>query len=65
MVRRRLLIEGWRFIHHSYALVAQSHCLCMLKRGDLDLRFRDLPFYSEAWKPTPGIFAPEQEHALA
>jgi glycosyltransferase involved in cell wall biosynthesis len=65
MVRRRLLIEGWRFIHHSYALVAQSHCLCMLKRGDLDLRFRDLPFHSEMWKPTPGIFAPEQEHALS
>jgi glycosyltransferase involved in cell wall biosynthesis len=65
MVRRRLLIEGWRFIHHSYALVAQSHCLSMLKRGELDLRFRDLPFYSEAWKPTPGIFAPEQEHALS
>jgi glycosyltransferase involved in cell wall biosynthesis len=37
----------------------------MLKRGELDLRFRDLPFYSDAWKPTPGIFAPEQEHALA
>jgi glycosyltransferase involved in cell wall biosynthesis len=65
MVRRRLLIEGWRFIHHSYALVAQAHCLCILKRGDVDLRFRDLPFYSDAWKPTPGIFAPEQEHALS
>jgi len=65
MVRRRLLIEGWRFIHHSYALVAQSHCLCMLKRGDLDLRFRDLPFHYEVWKPTPGIFAPEQEQALS
>jgi glycosyltransferase involved in cell wall biosynthesis len=64
-VRRRLLIEGWRFIHHSYALVAQAHCLCILKRGDVDLRFRDLPFYSDAWKPTPGIFAPEQERALS
>ena len=65
MLRRRLLIEGWRFIHHSYALVAQSHCLCILKRGDIDLRFRDLPFYSDVWKATPGIFAPEEESALA
>jgi glycosyltransferase involved in cell wall biosynthesis len=65
MGRRRLLIEGWRFIHHSYALVAQAHCLCILKRGDVDLRFRDLPLYSEAWKPTPGIFAPEQERVLS
>ncbi|MDQ2964032.1 MAG: glycosyltransferase family 4 protein [Pseudomonadota bacterium] len=65
MVRKRLLIEGWRFIHHSYALVAQAHCLCILKRADVDLRFRDLPFYSDAWKPTPGIFAAEQERALS
>ena len=62
---RRLLIEGWRFISHSYALVAQSHCLCILKRNDVDLRFRDLPFYSAGWKATPGVFAPAQERALA
>jgi hypothetical protein len=63
--RRRVLIEGWRSIHHSYALVAQSHCLCLLQHDDVDLRFRDLPFYSEAWKQTSGIFAPDQERALA
>jgi glycosyltransferase involved in cell wall biosynthesis len=63
--RRRVLIEGWRSIHHSYALVAQSHCLCLLQDDDVDLRFRDLPFYSEAWKQTSGIFAPDQERALA
>jgi glycosyltransferase involved in cell wall biosynthesis len=64
-LRRRVLIEGWRFIHHSYALVAQSHCLCLLRHDEIDLRFRDLPFHSEAWKATPGIFTPEQERALA
>jgi glycosyltransferase involved in cell wall biosynthesis len=63
--KRRLLIEGSRGIAHSYALVAQAHCLCILKRGDVDLRFRDLPLYSETWAATPGIFAPEQEKALA
>ena len=63
--RGRLLVEGWRFIHHSYALVAQSHCLSILKRGDVDLRFRDLPLYSEAWKRVPGVFSAEQEQALA
>lgn len=64
-LRGRLLVEGWRFIHHSYALVAQSHCLSILKRGDVDLRFRDLPLYAEAWTHVPGVFAPEQEQALA
>jgi glycosyltransferase involved in cell wall biosynthesis len=63
--RKRLLIEGWRFIAHSYALVAQAHCLSILKRSDVDLRFRDLPLHSEAWKATPGVFAPAQEQALA
>lgn len=62
---RRLLIEGWRFIAHSYALVAQSHCLCILKRDDVDLRFHDLPLYSTEWKATPGVFAPAEERALA
>ena len=64
-LQRRLLIEGWRFIHHSYALVAQAHCLCLLHRGDIDLRFRDYPYYYPAWKPTGGIVAPDQERAIA
>ncbi|MEP6998413.1 MAG: glycosyltransferase family 4 protein [Betaproteobacteria bacterium] len=62
---RRLLLEGWRFIHHSYALVAQAHCLCLLRRGDIDLRFRDYPYYYPDWKPTRGIVDAEQQRALA
>ena len=64
-MRRRLLIEGWRFIHHSYALVAQAHCLCLLRRGDIELRFRDYPYYYREWKPIGGIVDPEQQRALA
>ena len=63
--QRRLQFEGWRFIHHSYALVAQAHCLCLLRRGDIDLRFRDVPYYYPAWKTTRGLVAPEEERALA
>ena len=64
-VQRRLLVEGWRFLPHSYALVAQAHCLCIARRGDVDLRFVDLPFYSSAWKPARGIFSPEEETTLS
>src|SRR5262249_17743817 len=64
MARRRLLIEGWRFLHHSYAIVAQSHCLCMLRRDDMELRFTDLPFYNDTWRRTRGVFAPAEEDAL-
>ncbi|HTR58113.1 MAG TPA: glycosyltransferase family 4 protein [Casimicrobiaceae bacterium] len=62
---RRLLIEGWRFIHHSYALVAQSHCLCLLRRPDVDLRFVDLPYYFKRWRGIRGVFTAEQEALLA
>lgn len=60
----RLLIEGWRGIHHSYALVAQSHCLCLAGRAAFELRFRDLPYPSPAWQRTRGIFAAGQERLL-
>ena len=64
-MQRRLLVEGWRFIHHSYALVAQAHCLCLLRRGDIDLRFRDYPYYYTDWKATGGIVDAEPQGALA
>ena len=39
--RSRLVVEGWRFLPHSYALVAQSHCLSLARRDDIELRFID------------------------
>ena len=62
---RRLLVEGWRFIPHSYALVAQSHCLCLLQGHEVDLRFVDLPYYFDRWRRTRGVFTAEQEASLA
>ncbi|HEX3631599.1 MAG TPA: glycosyltransferase family 4 protein [Casimicrobiaceae bacterium] len=64
-MRRRLLIEGWRFIHHSYALVAQAYGLCMLRRNDVDLRFLDVPYGNKTWRRTSGLFGPDEEAALA
>src|SRR5450755_1601320 len=63
-MQKRLLIEGWRFIPHSYALVAQAHSICLLQRGDIDLRFRDLPYYYPAWRRTRNIFPPADEEVL-
>ena len=61
----RLVIHGWRFIHHSYAIVAQSHALALLRRGDVDLRFVDLPFPTGAWQCSAGIFDAADERRLA
>lgn len=47
----RLLVEGWRFRPHSYALVNQQQCLELIKRPGVELRHRDapmLPFLGEA-----------------
>jgi glycosyltransferase involved in cell wall biosynthesis len=47
-----LQIEGWRGINHSYALVNQFQILALLKRGDVEIFHRDLPFYRPQWNPT-------------
>jgi glycosyltransferase involved in cell wall biosynthesis len=62
---RSLLVQGWRFIHHSYALVAQAHCLSLLRRGDIELRFEDLPFHSPAWRSSRGILDADDERLLS
>jgi glycosyltransferase involved in cell wall biosynthesis len=59
------LIEGWRFIHHSYALVAQAYCLCMLRKDDIDLRFLDVAYGNKTWRRTSGLFGADDETALA
>lgn len=55
MTSKKLLVQGWRFIHHSYALVAQAHCVSLQRRGDVDLRFEDLPYHKASWQATKGI----------
>jgi glycosyltransferase involved in cell wall biosynthesis len=57
----KLLVQGWRFIHHSYALVAQAFCVRLLRRGDIDLRFEDLPYHNANWQPSSGILDAEDE----
>ena len=48
MVGRKLLVEGWRGINHSYAIVNQWQILELARRG-FGIRFRDAPFFKESW----------------
>lgn len=50
MNNKSILVEGWRGINHSYAMVNQYQLLEMHKMG-LDLRHLDLPFFDERWNP--------------
>jgi glycosyltransferase involved in cell wall biosynthesis len=48
MVRKKILIEGWRGINHSYAMVNQNQILELIQ-SDHDLQHHDLPFYRTEW----------------
>jgi glycosyltransferase involved in cell wall biosynthesis len=53
--RLRVLVEGWRRVAHSYALVNQYQCLGMMDRGDVDLRHVDRPLFKPWWRRVSGL----------
>jgi len=61
--RGSLLVEGWRFIPHSYAIVNQFQGLEIAARPDVRFAHRDVP-HTDRWKPVAGLFAPDQEQAI-
>ncbi len=50
--RKSLLIEGWRGINHSYAVVNQHQLLELLTLDRLRLFHRDMPFALPHWNRT-------------
>jgi glycosyltransferase involved in cell wall biosynthesis len=61
---KNILIEGWRFIPHSYSVVNQFQCLELLKRADVQIYHKDIAYYQEAWQPITGLFNKPQELLL-
>lgn len=49
---KRILIEGWRGINHSYAMVNQYQLAELVKLPGITLSHRDLPFASSGWSTT-------------
>ena len=62
---RHLLLEGWRSISQSYAVINQWLLLAMVQRGDLRLSVRDLPYLNADWARAKGLFEAHDEAALA
>jgi glycosyltransferase involved in cell wall biosynthesis len=60
---KRLIVEGWRFLPHSYAIVNQWQLLALLRRN-IALKVIDMPFYRPSWKVQAGLFEPAAEQAL-
>jgi glycosyltransferase involved in cell wall biosynthesis len=60
-----LVVEGWRFLPHSYSIVNQFQCLEFLKRRDrVNLFHRDVAYYNPNWQMLEGIFRVEDENKL-
>ena len=57
-----LIVEGWRFIPHSYAIVNQWQLLALAHRS-VQLKVRDAPFF-RPWQTQSDLFSPADEHAL-
>ena len=61
--RKSLIVEGWRFLPHSYAIVNQWQLLALLRRN-IALKVVDVPFYRPSWQTQTGLFEPTAEQAL-
>ena len=49
IVQMKLLIEGWRGINHSYAMVNQHQILALANLGGFEIYHHDLPFWLAHW----------------
>src|SRR5947209_19019129 len=62
-MRKRLIVEGWRFLPHSYAIVNQWQLLA-LRRRNIDFKIVDVPFYRASWQAQTELFDPASETVL-
>jgi len=61
---KRIVIEGWRFMPHSYAVVNHWQCREMARRPDLQLFHTDMPTPFPQWRAEPGLLDPAHEAVL-
>jgi glycosyltransferase involved in cell wall biosynthesis len=60
----RIIVEGWRFLPHSYAIVNQFQLLEMLKYPNLEIFHKDIPYLDENWQPATGLLDATAEAAI-
>lgn len=62
--RKRILVEGWRFSPTSLAVLNQCQCLELVKRPEVELYFKDVPFWTPTWTHVRGLLPPDDERAM-
>jgi glycosyltransferase involved in cell wall biosynthesis len=60
-----IIVEGWRFLPHSYAIANQFQLLEMLKHPNLEIYHQDIPYLDENWQPAIGLLNAIDERAIA
>ena len=58
----QIIVEGWRHLPHSYAIINRFLLLEMLERPGLELFHRDMPYLCSDWQPVTSL---EDEMARA
>lgn len=53
---KSLIVEGWRFLPHSYAVVNQWQLLSLSRLKNIHLKIRDAPLYHPRWRTQTGLF---------
>src|SRR5258708_10626668 len=61
---RSLIVESWRFLPHSYAMVNQWQLLALARRPDISLKLLDAPLYEADWPREEGVFESQVEQQL-
>ena len=62
--RQRLLVQGWRGIAHSYALVNQFQLVEFSRIPGLELFHQDAAFFGKHWSVIPDLFPAETEDMI-
>ena len=62
---KTLIIEGWRFLAHSYALVNQWQLLSLSRRNDVHIKVIDAPFPIARWQRQPALFDERSQRILS
>lgn len=63
--KRRVQIEGWRFVPHSYSFAMAGIVTELCYRSGFDIRFVDRPYYKSSWKSVWGTNSSFTEKTLA
>jgi glycosyltransferase involved in cell wall biosynthesis len=60
-----MIVEGWRFLPHSYSIINQFQCLEILKRNEIELFHLDSAPYRSDWVSYNNLFNPIDGMALS